>query len=176
MKRFCKDTCIARDFFFTKRGGYGKKKVTEALKGEHIMDYRKFGDTYIVRIDRGEEILSSLTALCDRENIRLASVEALGAIDHAVVCVYDVPTKTFYRKEFNEPMEISNLCGTVTRKEGKVYIHLHATLCDKDLLAHGGHANELRVSATCEMVVRTIPGEVDRKLDDQTGLNVFLFS
>ena len=144
---------------------------------------------YIVEISTvclemaGIIVLVSSAVICfvkwvrrDRENIRLASVEALGAIDHAVVCVYDVPTKTFYRKEFNEPMEISSLCGTVTRQDGKVYLHLHVTLCGMDMIARGGHANELRVSATCEMVVRTIPGEVDRKLDDQTGLNVFLFS
>ena len=140
------------------------------------MDFRKFGDTYIVRMDRGEEILAQLTELCKKEDIRLAQVDALGASDHAVVSVYDVPTQTFYKQEFNEPMEISNLCGTVTRKEGQVYIHLHATLCDKQLNAHGGHANELRVAATCEMVIRTIPGEVGRKLDEEIGLNLFQFS
>ena len=140
------------------------------------MEYRKFGDTYVVRMDRGEEILSTLTALCEKGDIRLAQVDALGAVDHAVVSVYDVPTRTFFKKEFNEPMEISNLCGTVSRKDGKVYIHLHVTVCDKDLLAHGGHANELRVSATCEMVIRTIPGEVDRRVDENVGLNVFVFS
>ena len=139
------------------------------------MEFRKFGDTYIVRMDRGEEILSTLTELCRQEDIRLAQVDALGAVDHAVVSVYDVPTKTFYKKEFNEPMEISNLCGTVSRKEGQVYIHLHATVCDKNLTAHGGHANELRVSATCEMVVRVIPGEVGRRLDEKIGLNMFQF-
>ena len=139
------------------------------------MEYRKFGDTYVVRIDRGEEILASLTSLCRKEDIRLAQVDALGAVDHAIVSVYDVPTKTFFRKEFNEAMEISNLCGTVSRKDGEVYIHLHATLCDTNLAAHGGHANELRVSATCEMVVRTIPGEVGRQLDENIGLNLFKF-
>lgn len=139
------------------------------------MEYRKFGDTYIVRFDRGEEILSALTDLCGRESIRLASVEGLGAVDHAVVSVYDVPTRTFFKKEFNEPMEMSNLCGTVSRKDGEVYIHLHVTLCDASLLAHGGHANELRVAGTCEMVMRTIPGEVDHRLDETIGLNSFLF-
>ena len=139
------------------------------------MEYRKFGDTYVVRIDRGEEILASLMALCRKEDIRLAQVDALGAVDHAIVSVYDVPTKTFFRKEFNEAMEISNLCGTVSRKDGEVYIHLHATLCDTNLAAHGGHANELRISATCEMVVRTIPGEVGRQLDENIGLNLFKF-
>lgn len=139
------------------------------------MDWQKFGDTYLVRMDRGEEVLSALSSLCAQENIRLAQVDALGAVDHAVVSVYDVPTKTFYRKEFNEPMEISSLCGTVSQMDGQVYLHLHVTLCDKDLIAHGGHANELRISATCEMTVRMIPGAVDRKLDEEIGLNLFCF-
>lgn len=139
------------------------------------MEYRRFADTLIVRIDRGEEILTALTDLCVKEQITLASVEALGAVDHAVVSVYDVPTKTFYRREFNEPMEISGLTGTVTTKEGAPYLHLHVTLCDAQLAAHGGHANELRVSATCEMVIRIIPGTVDRQLDEQIGLNLMKF-
>ena len=140
------------------------------------MEYRRFGNTYVVRMDRGEEILSQLTDLCRTEDIRLARVDALGAVDHAEVCVYDVLTKTFFKKEFNEPMEISNLCGTATRKEGEVYLHLHVTLCDRELRAHGGHASALRVSATCEMTVTVIPGEVDRKMNEEIGLNVFLFS
>ena len=139
------------------------------------MEYRRFGDTYVVRMDRGEEILAQLTVLCEKEDIHLAQVDALGAVDHVVVSIYDVPNKVFFKKEFNEPMEISNLCGSVTRKDGQVYIHLHATVCDKDLIAHGGHANELRVAATCEMFVRTVPGEVSRRLDENIGLNMFKF-
>ena len=140
------------------------------------MEYQKFADTYFVRIDRGEEVLATLSSLCSKENIRLATVEGLGAIDHAVVCVYDVPTRTFFKKEFSEPMEISNLCGTVTQKDGACYLHLHATLCDRNLAAHGGHVNLLRVAATCEVVVRTLPGEVGREFNDDVGLNVFRFS
>ena len=139
------------------------------------MEYRKFGDSYVVRMDRGEEILTRLTELCDRENIRLAQVQALGAVDHVIVSVYDVPTRSFFKKELCGPMEISSLCGTVSRKDGQVYIHLHVTVCDQELKAWGGHANELRVSATCEMVVRTMPGEVGRRLDEDIGLNVFTF-
>ena len=62
------------------------------------MEYRRFDDTYILRIDRGEEVLETLKALCAKEDIRLAQVDALGAVDHAVVSVYDVPTKTFFEK------------------------------------------------------------------------------
>ena len=33
------------------------------------MEYAKFEDAYIVRLDRGEEIIASLTALAEREDI-----------------------------------------------------------------------------------------------------------
>ena len=36
------------------------------------MEYRKVGDTFIVRMDRGEEVTAMLTGLCEKENIRLA--------------------------------------------------------------------------------------------------------
>ena len=140
------------------------------------MEYRKFGDTYVVRMERGEEIIACLGDFCRREKIFLASVQALGAVDRAVVGIYDVEKKQYFKKEFCEPMEICNLCGNVTRKDGEVYLHLHVTLCDKALRAHGGHANELRVSATCEMTVRPLPGQVGRQMDGETGLNLFRFS
>ena len=139
------------------------------------MEFRRFNDTYVIRMDRGEEIVSTLTGLCEREGVRLASVEAIGAVDRAVVGLYDVGEKVYHKKEFREPLEIASLLGTVTEKDGKPYLHLHATLCDARMQTHGGHVNELHISATCEMVLRLIPGEVDRKLDDVTGLNLFQF-
>ena len=54
------------------------------------MDYRRFGNTIVARFDRGEEITAQLRALCEKENIRLASVEALGATDEFTVGVYNV--------------------------------------------------------------------------------------
>ncbi len=39
----------------------------------------------------------------------------------------------------------------------------------------GGHLNKAVVSATCEMVIDVIDGCVDRKYDEETGLNVFRF-
>ena len=38
------------------------------------MDYRRFGDTLLVRIDRGEEILEQVKTVALKENIQLASV------------------------------------------------------------------------------------------------------
>ena len=139
------------------------------------MEFRRFENTYVIRMDRGEEVMATLTSLCQQEGIRLASVEAIGAVDRAVVGLYDVDKKGFHRKEFQEPMELTSLLGTVTEKDGKPYLHLHATLCNANMQTRGGHVNELYISATCEMILRLLPGEVGRRLDETTGLNLFDF-
>ena len=38
------------------------------------MEFQKFADTYVVRLDKGEEIIASLQKLCETEQIALASV------------------------------------------------------------------------------------------------------
>ncbi|MBQ6358969.1 MAG: DNA-binding protein [Clostridia bacterium] len=139
------------------------------------MEYRRFNDTYVIRMDRGEEVLTTLTGICEQEGIRLAAVSAIGAVDRAVVGLYDVGEQVYHKKEFCEPMEIASLLGTVSEKDGKPYLHLHATLCDASMQTHGGHVNELWISVTCEMILRLLPGEVGRRLDEVTGLNVFDF-
>ena len=140
------------------------------------MDYRKFGDTYVIRMDRGEEIISSLTDFCKKENVTLGSVDALGAADHAVVGLYDVSSRQFHKKTFDEPLEISSLHGNISTKDGEIYLHLHINLAREDLSVVGGHLAECRLSATCEMFVRRIEGTVERRHDEAvTGLNLYEF-
>ncbi len=139
------------------------------------MEYKRFEDTFAVRLDRGDEILGCLTRLCEQEGILLASVEGIGASRHAVIGLYDVDEHAFHGTELNGPMEITSLLGNVTRKDGKVYLHLHATLCAPDKHAFGGHLNECVIGATAELFVRVLPGEVGRRFDEDLGLNLFRF-
>lgn len=140
------------------------------------MEFRKFEDTYVVRLDRGEEIIASLTELCAKEHISLGAVQAIGAADKAVIGLYDVEKKFYHKTELEGPMEITSLLGNITEKDGEVYLHLHINLCDEKMMIHGGHLNECRISATCEMIVHTLLGKVGRIHDTKvTGLNLFAF-
>ena len=56
-------------------------------KGEK-MEYRKFDNVIVARIDKDEEILEQLRVIAIKENIKLASVQALGAINDFTVGVY----------------------------------------------------------------------------------------
>lgn len=139
------------------------------------MDYRKFGNTYAVRIDLGEDIVENLKKLCTAEQIRLGRVEAIGAADHAVIGVYDLDKKEYYPETIDEFMEITSLNGNITSMDGKPYIHLHATLADQRHGVHGGHVLEMRVGATCEMFVTALEGEVTRQKDENLGINLWTF-
>ena len=136
------------------------------------MQYKKYGDTYAVRIDPGEEIMQSLQKLCLEEGIGLAQVNAIGAISHGIVGVFDLTEQAYHREELNGFMEITSLSGNVTRMDGKSYLHLHGTFADQQHQIHGGHVIELTVEATCEMFVRVLPGEVTRQRNEELGINV----
>lgn len=139
------------------------------------MEYRRFGDTFVLRLDRGEEVLACLERFCREEDIALGAVEGLGASDHAVVGLYDVAAQQYNKKTFDEPMEITSLLGNISRKDGEPYLHLHINLCQADLGVVGGHLNECRISATCELFVRVLDGAVERRLDEGVGLNLYRF-
>ncbi len=139
------------------------------------MQFRRFGNKYFVRIDRGEEIISSLKNFCEKEKITLAEVKALGAVDDFNVGLFDVDEKKYHSNHFTFPAEIVSLWGTITTKDGEFYSHIHMSAGDKEGHVFGGHLNTARVSATCEMIVEVSEGTVERKFNEEVGLNLFEF-
>ena len=139
------------------------------------MEYRKFDHTYIVRMDPGEEILEQVKALALQEGIRLASVQALGAVNDFTVGVFKTDEKKYYANSFQGSYEIVSLTGTINTMDGQFYCHLHMSAGDDKGQVVGGHLNRAVVSATCEMVVTAIDGSVDRAFSEEVGLNLFKF-
>ena len=139
------------------------------------MEYRKFENTIIARIDKGEEILEQVKEIALKENIRLASVQALGAIDRFTVGVFKTDEKKYLSNEFKGSFEIVSLTGTINTMNDDFYCHLHMSAGNDKGEVFGGHLNQAMVSATCEMVITIINGNVDRYHDDEIGLNLFKF-
>ena len=144
-------------------------------KGEKKMEYRRFGDKIIARIDKGEEILEQIEAIALRENILLAHISALGAVNSFTAGVFNVNEKKFYANEFKGDFEIVSLTGTISSMNGKPYTHIHMSAGDNTGAVYGGHLNRAVVSATCEMVITLIDGRVDRKYNEDAGINLFDF-
>ena len=136
---------------------------------------RVFGKTVVARIDRGEEILDKLHELAEKEHIKLASVQALGATNDFTVGVFNTETRQYAANRFTGSFEIVSLVGTVNTMDRQFYAHLHMSAGNEKGEVFGGHLNRAVVSATCEMVLHLIDGTVDRRFDADTGLNLFRF-
>ncbi len=135
------------------------------------MDYRRFGNELLVRMDPGEEVLQELTKLCGKENIRLGEFRALGAADHLELGVYDVKEQVYHRESFDGAYEITSLFGTISEKDGQVYLHAHLNASTFDGKTVGGHLSAAVISGTCEMVVAVFDGRASRTRNPKTGLN-----
>ena len=139
------------------------------------MEYRRFGNTIVARIDRGEEILAAVREIAGAEHIQLASVSALGATNDFTVGVYSVDEKQYRANDFKGNFEIVSLTGTINTMDGEFYTHLHMSAGDEKGQVFGGHLNRAVVSAVCEMVITVIDGVVDRRFSEEIGLNLFRF-
>ena len=140
-----------------------------------ILEYRRFDKTIIVRLDKGEEILEQVKELALKERIKMASVQALGAVDRFTVGVFKTDDKKYLANDFSGSFEIVSLTGTINTMDGAFYCHLHMSAGNDKGEVFGGHLNRAVVSATCEMVVNILEGTVDRYYDEQIGLNLLRF-
>lgn len=136
---------------------------------------KKIGSNWVIRIDKGEEVVTQLKEICEKNNIKAGFVSAIGASNKITVGLFNTNSKVYQSETLSGDFEITNLTGNVSRKDGEVYIHLHITVCDEEYKAHGGHLNEAWISATCEMLLTEVDGNIERKFNDNSGINIFDF-
>lgn len=140
------------------------------------MEYKRFENKIIARFELGEEVHTALKEIALKEDIKLASISALGATDDFTIGVYKVDDKSYTEKNFKGIFEILDINGTITTKDGDYYPHLHITVADDKGSAFGGHLIRANISVTCEMVIDIIDGMVQRKMDDEIGINLLDFN
>ena len=140
------------------------------------MEYRKFSQGYVLRLDPGEEIVASLTRLVEQEQVQLGSVTAIGAANDVTIGIFSTQEKQYHARRYQGDYEISALVGNVTRKEGEPYLHLHITIGNPVTgEVHAGHLTSATISATLELFLQVWDGQVGREFSDQGGLNLFRF-
>lgn len=139
------------------------------------MEYRRFKNKIVLRIDKGEEILEQIKNIALKEKIKLANINALGATNDFTVGVFKVDEKKYYSNSFKGNFEIVSLTGTINTMNDEFYAHIHMSAGNDKGEVFGGHLNRAVVSATCEMIIDIIDGKVDRYFDEEIGLNLFKF-
>ena len=74
------------------------------------MEYRKIGDNYYVRMDRGDEIISTLLEICEKESIPSAVFSGIGGCESALF--HHTHALFSYKKEGQHGMAGGHLKAT----------------------------------------------------------------
>jgi uncharacterized protein len=127
--------------------------------------------TIIGQFPYGTDLLEELTQFVQKENIRCGRVHGIGATIHAIVAYYDQSTKKYCPMEFGGGMEILNLTGNVSIRDGKPFVHVHILLGDPDGKIFGGHLMPGTKLWACEIFIDEFEGdELVREQNEKTGL------
>jgi uncharacterized protein len=139
------------------------------------MEWRKSGDDYVIRVDRGEEIMSTLTGLLTQQDIRSGSIVGIGAVEETVLGYYDARSGEYLRKSFPEEAELVVFAGNVTLVDGAPFIHAHAVISDASFQALSGHFFSGVIAVTGEFQLHRNAVDVRRELDAGIGLKLMRF-
>ena len=143
------------------------------------MDYRRMNDTYYVRVDKGEEIITELLQICRKEEIQSAVFTGIGGCSHAQLQTF-IPEKGEFETETLDGMlELINITGNIVTDNDRLFHHTHAVFSYKEGSEHkmaAGHMKALTVLYTAEIELRpVIGGVIRRKHDPETGTGFWSF-
>lgn len=138
--------------------------VTESRSGRRLVG----------RLDRGMNLFDAILDVCRDRRVRTAELRALGALEAVEVAEYDQVLKTWKAaRTFSGGMEILNLTGNVSERNGQLTVHAHGSVMrerDNGVEILGGHIIAARVFAL-EFVIDAFDDIILRRgTDSATGL------
>jgi predicted DNA-binding protein with PD1-like motif len=135
------------------------------------VEYQRTRFGYVLRLDRGEEILESLARFATEQGVRSGWISGLGSVTDPELGYFLRDSKSYEKRRMNGEFEIGALTGNFTEIEGKPFLHCHVVLGDRTFAATAGHLFHGTVSVTCEVSVVTDPTALRRVRRDDLGFH-----
>ena len=130
--------------------------------------------TILCRLPFGADLYDEMTAIVRKEKIVTGRIQGLGATTHARVAYYDQTTRTYDPIDIPGGMEILNMHGNVSLRDGQPFVHVHLLLSDRVGNAVGGHLLQGTKLFACELFIDVLDGPpLERAGDEQTGLHLW---
>lgn len=151
------------------------KKPAPDSEGTIKMEYKQFGTRYFIRLNPDQEIVSTLQEFCKERQITLGTIQGIGSLKSVTLGFFNPETKEYQEKTFKEFMEMTNLSGNITVKDGIPLLHLHTTVAGDNYKALAGHMAKAEISLTGEIIIDAVKGKIEKTYDKATGLNLMDF-
>lgn len=138
------------------------------------MKVRDVETGFLIKLERDEKVLETLTAFCEARGIHSGVLVGIGAVKNAELGYYSLEKQKYFFRIFPEDREVASMQGNIALVEGKPFIHAHAVLsaCDETLACVGAHLKEAEVAVTLEVFLTPFPSAVPRYFDETIGLKL----
>ena len=134
------------------------------------MQYRLEQDKILISLEKGDEIFDSIHTVIDETKIKFGWINGIGAAENITLGAYPLKIKDYIKKKFEGEFELTSLVGNISNKNGKPFIHIHASISDEECNAYGGHLFSGTITATGEIIIFLSDSNVNRKESLDIGL------
>lgn len=135
------------------------------------MKYSKKGNKYLLRIERGEELISAILKFLEQEQVFSGLIFGIGAVQSVELGFYHLDKKEYEWKKFMTPLEIVSFSGNIALVEQTPSVHVHGVFSDSKFQTFGGHVKEAIVGATAEIILAPLD-TITRTFNDEIGLKL----
>jgi hypothetical protein len=141
------------------------------------MDYKLIENEYYIRVDKGEDIISSIIKICKDEKIETAHFRGIGCCGKIDIQTY-IPQKEEFISHVKEGIfELLSIDGNVSSDNGELFLHAHASFSyldkNNEIKLIGGHLKEGVVEYTAEIILKPAKENISRMIDEKTGISVW---
>ena len=124
-------------------------------------------------LERGQELMDALKAYAEENALTSAWIHSgLGGADSVTLSFYDLETKTYIDRTFDQPIEIVSLDGNLSVVDGEPFWHVHGIFGTRDYQAISGHVKQLSIALTGELFITPLEAKLTRAYDETTGLKL----
>jgi hypothetical protein len=131
----------------------------------------KAGRAFVGRLETGSDLVEEIERHCAEHGILAAQVTVVGAMRRARYAYYRQEAREYLELASDTHHEVVGFVGNVSERDGRPFLHAHATFADEDGATVGGHILHGCEVFAAEVMIREL-GDVSlvRIHDEETGL------
>ena len=125
------------------------------------------------KVEPDEDLIDSIIQMIKVHNIKSGLINCIGALKTFTLGYFDVDSKEYLKKKFDEYVELVSCMGNISFKDEEPIVHLHISIGTKDYKIFGGHLFQPSiVSITGEVYIFEIDKKLNRVIDPRFGLSL----
>ena len=127
----------------------------------------------VTKVEPNEDLITSIINIVKNYDIKSGIIACIGALKKYTIGFYDLNSKKYNLKTFEEFVELISCLGNISYKDKEPIIHLHVSLGRSDFSVIGGHLSQPSIiSVTGEVKIIEFDQKLFRTEDPQFNLSL----